>query len=54
MDTAAIQFYARVDTGTINYIPIVFLLEGYDGKQTASVMNPLGIEGGKMGRTGRK
>ncbi len=48
MDTAAIQFYARVDSGSINYIPIVFLLEGYDGKQTASVMNPLGIERGKI------
>ncbi|MBK9448607.1 MAG: hypothetical protein IPN95_04200 [Bacteroidetes bacterium] len=54
MDTAAIQFYARVDTGTINYIPIVFLLEGYDGKQTASVMNPLGIEGGKIGQNWTK
>jgi hypothetical protein len=48
LDTAAIQFYARVDSGSINYIPIVFLLEGYDGKQSASVMNPLGIEGGKI------
>ena len=48
MDTAAIQFYARVDSGSLNYVPIVFLLEGYDGKQSASVMNPLGIEGGKI------
>ena len=48
VDTAAIQFYARVDSGSINYIPIVFLLEGYDGKQAASVMNPLGVEGGKI------
>jgi hypothetical protein len=54
MDTAAIQFYARVDSGSINYIPIVFLLEGYDGKQTASVMNPLGIEGGKIGQSWTK
>jgi hypothetical protein len=54
VDTAAIQFYARVDSGTINYIPIVFLLEGYDGKQAASVMNPLGIEGGKIGQAWTK
>lgn len=53
-DTAAIQFYARIDSGTINYIPIVFLLEGYDGKQAASVMNPLGIEGGKIGQSWTK
>mgnify|MGYP003689988197 CR=1 FL=1 len=54
MDTAAIQFYARVDTGSVNYIPIVFLLEGYDGKQAASVMNPLGIEGGMIGQNWTK
>ena len=48
IDTAAIQFYARVDSGSTNYIPFIFLMEDYSETNAAAVFNPLGIEGGKI------
>lgn len=47
-DAAALEFYARLDSGELKYLPLIFILEGYDGKSAPAALNPLGIEGGSI------
>ena len=48
MQSAAIEFVARVDKGYITSLPIVFILEDYSENQCYATANYLGIEGGKI------
>ena len=46
MQSAAIEFMARVDNESISSIPIVFILEDYTENQCYATASYLGIEGG--------
>ena len=48
VETAAIEFMARVDHSTVSSIPIVFILEDYSENQCYATINFLGIDGGKI------
>lgn len=48
VDTAAIQFYMRTESGSSNFFPLIFGLEDYSKIQSYAVFNPLGVEGGTV------
>ena len=48
MKSSAIEFEARVESGYITSLPIVFILEDYSENQCYATANYLGIDGGRI------